>query len=409
MVNRLRVRRARLRACVIALAGVTLLSSQLRADDTITYSYDGRGRLIKVSHAGTAANNGAAASYTYDAADNRTKVAVTTSAGSSTCNGVSFSIASNGPVTEGATSAFTVTKSGTTPSYCSVNYATANGSATAGSDYSAESGTLTFAPTDTSHTANVPTVDDSVVEGTETFSMALSLPTAGATLGTPSSATATINDNDVSSPCTGVTFTIASNGAVTEGANSVFTVTKHGTATGSCTVNYATASGTATSGSDFTATSGTLTFTSGQTSQSVNVPTTDDSVVESAETFTMALSSPTGGSALGTPSSATATINDNDGVQPPVANPDYASTTACGSVTTNVVANDTDPGGNTPLQVTAIVSSTKGNATIIGTTSIEFDAIVASGTGSVTYTVTNTKGASANGTLTVTINGGVCP
>jgi hypothetical protein len=196
---------------------------------------------------------------------------------------------------------------------------------------------------------------------------------------------------------------------VTEGANSVFTVTKAGTATGSCNVNYATTGGTATSGSDFTATSGTLTFTSAQTSQTVSVPTIDDATVESAETFSLALSSPTGGAALGTPSSATATINDNDGVQPPVANDDFANTTACGSVTTNVIANDTDPGGNTPLKVTGIVSSTKGNATIIGTTSIEFDAIVASGSGSVTYTVTNTKGASSNGTLWVTISGGVCP
>jgi hypothetical protein len=94
--------------------------------------------------------------------------------------------------------------------------------------------------------------------------------------------------------------------------------------------------------------------------------------------------------------------------QPPVANPDFASTTVCGTVTVNVVANDTDPGGNYPLQLTGIVSSTMGTPTIVSSTSIEFDAFGRTGTGTVTYTVANSKGATANGTLSVTISGGTC-
>lgn len=299
-------KRTRLRACMLAAA--TLISlAPAAAQETISYTYDARGRLIKVDHGSTGPNAGVTANYSYDAADNRTQVVVA-SGGSP----VTFSISSNGAVTEGGTSIFTVTKTGTATGPLTVNYATVDGTAVAPGDYTAAVGTLTFATTDTSKTVNVATVDDALVEGTENFTMSLSNPSAGSTIGT-GTATATINDNDLPPPpCTGVSFTVSSNGAVTEGANSVFTITKSGSATGSCGVNYGTASGTATAGSDYTTTSGTLTFTSTQTSQTVNVPTIDDSIVESAETFMMSLSSPTGGATLGTPSSATATINDND-------------------------------------------------------------------------------------------------
>jgi YD repeat-containing protein len=227
------------------------------------------------------------------------------------CNGVSFSISSNGAVTEGGTSVFTVTKSGATSSSCSVNYATASGSAGSGSDFNAVSGTLTFAAGQTSLTISVSTIDDTLVEGAESFSASLSSPTTGASIGT-GTATATINDND---GCSGVSFTVSSNGAVTEGGTSGFTVTKSGATSSTCSVNYATASGAATSGSDFNAASGTLTFSPAQVSQAVNVTTIDDTSVESAETFTLSLSGPSGGSTIAA-GTATATINDNDIASP---------------------------------------------------------------------------------------------
>ncbi|PRC51841.1 hypothetical protein C6A85_61995, partial [Mycobacterium sp. ITM-2017-0098] len=70
-------------------------------------------------------------------------------------------------------------------------------------------------------------------------------------------------------------------------------------------VAYATSNGTATAGSDFTAKSGTVTFAAGVTSQQISVAVVGDTVVESNETFTVTLSSPTGatiadGSAVGT-------------------------------------------------------------------------------------------------------------
>jgi hypothetical protein len=392
-----------LKYCVTALAAAALFAPAATANETVTYGYDALGRLVKVNRAGTV-NNNASECYAYDPASNRSNVTVSTT---SDCNAPSFSI-NDASATEGGIVTFTVSRAGSTTGSYTVNYATANNTAIAGSDYTAKSGTLTFASGVTTQTIQISTLQDSLVEGNETFYVNLSAPSGGATI-SDSQGLGTIIDDDGGSGCSGVSFTIGSNGAVTEGANSVFTITKSGTTSSSCSVNYATAAGTATAGSDYTTTSGTLTFTSTQTSQTVNVPTIDDSIVENAETFSMALSSPTGGSTLGTPSSATATINDNDGLQPPVANPDSDSTTACGSVTDNVVANDTDPGGNYPLQVTAIASSNGGNATIIGTTSIEFDAFISRGSGTVVYTVANSKGATANGTFTITISGGVCP
>lgn len=99
--------------------------------------------------------------------------------------------------------------------------------------------------------------------------------------------------------------------SVTEGGNLAFTVTLSPSATGTVTVNYITSDGTAAASSDYTATSGTLTFLAGQTSKTVTVATVDDSVSEPTETMLVALASPTGGAIIGA-TAGTGTINDND-------------------------------------------------------------------------------------------------
>jgi uncharacterized delta-60 repeat protein len=94
----------------------------------------------------------------------------------------------------GGTAMITATKTG--PDLpASVQYTTNNGTATAGSDYSAVSGVLSFAAGETTKNIVIPIADDSAVEGNETFSVTLSAP-SGANLGSPSSATITIVDND---------------------------------------------------------------------------------------------------------------------------------------------------------------------------------------------------------------------
>ena len=89
------------------------------------------------------------------------------------------------------------------------------------------------------------------------------------------------------------------------GASAAFKVSLSRAATETVTVDYATADGTAEAGSDYTASSGTLTFAAGETSKTVNVPVLDDAVDEGEETFTLRLSNAQGarirdGEAVGT-------------------------------------------------------------------------------------------------------------
>jgi hypothetical protein len=158
--------------------------------ETTTYSYDALGRLTNVAHAGTV-NNNVNAAYTLDPAGNRSNVTVTTTAPPAA---PSFAIGS-ASATEGSPVTFTVTKTGTTSSTFTVNYATANGTAHAGTDYTAASHTLTFASTDISKTFQVSTIGNSIVDGTRTFSVTLSGASGGATI-TSGTGTGTIYDND---------------------------------------------------------------------------------------------------------------------------------------------------------------------------------------------------------------------
>ena len=101
-----------------------------------------------------------------------------------------------------------------------------------------------------------------------------------------------------------------SDASATEGDPVEFTVSLSAASSQQVTVDYATSGGTAASGTDFTAASGTLTFVASETSKTVNVATTDDSADEDDETFTLTLSSPTNAT-LGD-ATATGTINDDD-------------------------------------------------------------------------------------------------
>ena len=104
-------------------------------------------------------------------------------------------------VTEGTTARLPVTVSGSGSG--SVNYATANGTATAGSDYRAQTASLPNLVAGRSYTVNVPTIDDSDVEGPETFTVTLS-GALGVGIGT-ATATVTIIDDDSTTPTTTTT------------------------------------------------------------------------------------------------------------------------------------------------------------------------------------------------------------
>ncbi len=205
--------------------------------------------------------------------------------------------------TEGSAVAFTVSLSRASSDPVTVAYATSGGTATSGTDFTAASGTLTFGPNETSKTVSVATTVDALDEESETFTLTLSSPT-NATL-EDATATGTIDNGESPDPVLGVADASAAEGSAVE-----FTVSLSEASSESVTVEYATSGGTATSGTDFTAASGTLSFAANETSKTVSVATTDDSDDEENETFTLTLSSPTNAT-LGD-STATGTIEDDD-------------------------------------------------------------------------------------------------
>ncbi|HEX2268325.1 MAG TPA: Calx-beta domain-containing protein, partial [Pyrinomonadaceae bacterium] len=108
---------------------------------------------------------------------------------------IQFSAASYG-VNEGAGSiTITVTRSGNTSASASVQFTTANGSASSDGDYVIATGTLVFAPGQSSRSFAVSIIDDTVKESTETFNVILSN-VSNATSGGPSTATISVVDND---------------------------------------------------------------------------------------------------------------------------------------------------------------------------------------------------------------------
>ncbi len=209
---------------------------------------------------------------------------------------------------------FTVTLAPTTTQVVSVTYATADGSAAAGSDYTATGGALifnggsvVFEAGETTKTITVPIIGDTVDETDETFTLTLSNP-ANAELIDAVGLGTIVDDDGLSS------LTIA-DATVTEGdsgtVNAAFAVTLSPAAGSSVTVDYATADGTATAGSDYTAAGGTLTFNAGETTKTISVTVAGDAVDEgSSETFTVDLSNPSGATLAD--AQAVGTITDDD-------------------------------------------------------------------------------------------------
>jgi hypothetical protein len=187
-----------------------------------------------------------------------------------------------------------------------MDYATTAGAATAGADYTTTIGSLTFTSGQTSKNVSVPITSDAIDEDDETFTLSVAnVAGAGVIAGT---GIGTIVDDDAEPD-----LSIA-NARVTEGnsgaAIASFAVTLSAASGREITVDYTTADGTAVAGSDYTPTSGTLTFGAGETSTSVDVPATGDTLYEGNQTFTVSLSSPSNAGIAD--ADAVGTITDDD-------------------------------------------------------------------------------------------------
>jgi hypothetical protein len=206
--------------------------------------------------------------------------------------------------TGAAAATFTVTLSVASAEPVTVAYATADGSATAGSDYQAASGTLTFAPGETVKTITVLVNGDPLDEPTETFFVNLSSPT-NATIGR-GQGIGTILDDDPRISITDVSVTEGNTGT----RPITFTVSLSAAYDVPVTVAYSTANGSAAAGSDYQSASGTLTIPAGQTSGTVTVLVNGDRLGEANETFFVNLSSPNYGTI--TDSQGAGTIVDDE-------------------------------------------------------------------------------------------------
>ena len=209
----------------------------------------------------------------------------------------------------GATS-INVVRTGSLANSATVRYTITGGSATRGTDYTATlTRVLTFAPGVGSVPIAITIRQDTIEEPSETITVALSNPTAGMTLGPISSTVLTITDDD---PAGALSFASAVY-TVNEGASgAVITVVRTGGTASGVTVQYATSNGTAIAGSDYMASSGTLTFGAGQTSRTFTVPIIDDGAGEPTQTVNLTLRNPGGGGFLGPRSTAVLRILDNE-------------------------------------------------------------------------------------------------
>ena len=228
---------------------------------------------------------------------------------------LAFSSSAYSVAEDGTSVNITVNRTGGSDGSVSVKYATSNGTAAAGSDYTAAGGTLTFADGQTSNTFTVAVIDDTVYDGDKTVNLTLSNVTGGAALGTQNTAVLTITDNEVAQPGT-LAFSSGTYSVAEDGTSVTITVDRTGGSDGVVSVDYATSDETAEAGSDYTAASGTLTFASGQTSNTFTVAVNDNSVYGGDKTVNLTLSNATGGAALGAQNTAVLTILDNEPAKP---------------------------------------------------------------------------------------------
>ncbi|BAP56423.1 hypothetical protein THII_2126 [Thioploca ingrica] len=220
---------------------------------------------------------------------------------------------------EGALKTVTVTRTGGSQGQVSVQYqTTAAGTATAGSDYSGGTGTLTWEDGDSeAKIINITIVDDKEIESPETIQFILLNPSGGVILGNPKQATLTIMDNEVVVGPGSVQFAQSAYQAhETEGSLKTVTVTRTDGNQGQVSVQYQVAAeSTATAGSDYTlADTDLLTWEAGDSeAKIINITIVDDKEIESPETIQFRLLNPSGGVILGNPTQASLTIYDEPG------------------------------------------------------------------------------------------------
>ncbi len=231
-----------------------------------------------------------------------------------------------------------------------VSYTSGDNTATAGSDYTATSGTLTFGSGETQKTVAVSIAGDLADEIDETFFFALTEIQNGTFQGGDPNGVGTITDDD---PTPALSI---SDATVTEGnsgtTTATVTVSLSAPSGRTATVDFATADNTATfSGADYHSQSGRLVFGPGETAKTIVLTVVSDTVDESDETFFVNLSAPVAAT-IADASSTITIVDDDDPGQPPGAGPDPSISISDASVT---------EGNSGTVQTTVTVSLSRGS------------------------------------------------
>jgi Ca2+-binding RTX toxin-like protein len=281
-----------------SIDGGTELDTVIYTNDRSQYDISFDGSVFTVRHL----NNGA------DGVDRLRDVEFLSFSGS---NASRFVSVSDAELVEGADGqkfmVFKVGLTGASASPVSVAWATSNGTATAGSDYAAANGILTFAPGETVKEVAIAVTGDMLNEGDETLNLTLSN-ASGAVIADGAGIGRILNDDLRVSITGGGTFAEGGAGAT---RTLTFTISLDAPAAGPVTVAWRTVDGTATSGTDYVAGSGTVQFGVGESSKTVTVTLNGDDAFEPGEGFSVELLSPSG-AVLGTAASAAVVIANDD-------------------------------------------------------------------------------------------------
>ncbi len=291
-----------------------------------------------------------------------------------TISDVEVSEGDSGPVSAN----FTVTLDQAASDTVTVDYATAGNSATSGTDFTAESGTVTFTPGDTSETVTVMLLGDTIDEDNETYYVNLSSPT-NATI-TDGQGVGTITDDD-GPPI--VTLSVDNDSISESGGVSTITATLSNPTAQTVTVNLG-YTGTG-GGSDYTASSGSIVISSGTTG-TATITATSDTIFEGNETVIVDITGVTNGSESGT-QQRTVTIIDDE-IELTVT----LSVTGTGTVTSASGINCTSSGGSCSTTETAGSSMTYVTTPGVGflvSNLNGFDSIVSGDDGRLEIIITN--------------------
>ncbi len=264
----------------------------------------------------------------------------------------------------------------------SITWTTANGTALAGSDYTARTGTLTWANGDSANKIiavgptvvagnHIPVTNDTLYDPAEIFTVSLSNPTNGAGLGTDGLSTVTIADNE-----TQIEFALTDlslpEPAGTSSGTATLQLTRSGNTAVTSSVSWNASNLTATAGSDYgtkgstALPSGSVSFTSGQTTKQITIPLHGDTLAEGNETFRVSLGT-VSGAVLGAQRIATVTLLDDD--------------KGFKFVSTTVSANESNPANLTVSRIGATSGAASVNYTVAGGTATSgVDYTPASGT-----------------------------